>query len=449
MKLKHLLALCVMLETCLAGGVRSENGDWYTEGNYEPKKRVKVTLTNTLNIERKDCPVVIAREDLPIGNVPQRYITVVDPSQPSNPEPTQEMLRQNSGYLLRKETAGHYVEYQMDDLDKDGIWDELFFMVDIKPRETKTIYLYVEKAERGLYSHKTHAAIGYYGRHIVPFWESELMGWKLWFPTSVDLHGKRDPMMAAYFEYSMNLSGYYMPYEYGTDIMTVGSTLGSGGIGLIEYPAFPDSISRPPYDYRTGVEPAATTRYAFDVVVNGPLRSMIKVKTMNWDTGAGKYAFEQYYTAYAHKSYSTCRVKVTTFEPLNEGTLFCCGIREIMSEDTTVQNGGAVVSLGKNIEIRITDQDIGDDGLMVDFEGIALVVRDEYKPEYMNIAGHGGNHIFTIPDTSDRSFEYMILGGWSEGSVNTTAMEFTDYVTTEAMKYNRPLAGKVGTIEYK
>jgi len=433
----------------IVGLCHAADDGWYTEGNLEPTKRIGVTLFNTLDIDRRECPVVIQRTDLPVQSIPQRYITVVDPSLPSNPEPTVEQLRKESGYLLRKEIHGHFLEYQMDDIDKDGIWDELFFMVDINARETKTIYLYIAKAERGLYKHKTHAGMGYYGRHMVPFWESEYVGWKLWFPTSADLHGKREPMLTAYPEYTLNLSGYYMPWEYGTDIMTVSSTFGAGGICLFEVPSYPDSVSRPRYDYNTGEDLLQATRYAFDVVANGPLRSMIIARTMNWNTGLGQYELEQLYTAYAHKSYSACRVTYNVFSPVEPSTMFGCGIREIMGEYDTYQKGGIVVSMGKNIEIRTPDEDIGDEGLQVEFEGIALVVRDEYKPEYRNIDDFGGNHVFKIPITPDRSFEYMIAGGWSQGTANNTADEFEDYVISEALTYNNPLEIKIFDLEEK
>ena len=438
-----------------AGGYACARGDgWYTEGDFEPTKRIKVTLVNQLTIDRKDCQVLIKHSQFPLWKIPQRYITVVDPSLPPNPEPSKEDLEKFSGYLLRKEEHGHHIEYQMDDIDGDGIWDELFFYVDIGARETKTIYLYIGEAHRGLYIHKTHAGIGYYGRHMVPFWESEYMGWKLWFPTSVDLHGKREPMLTAYPEYKDNLSGYYMPYEYGSDIMTVSRTFGNGGIGLAEIPSNPDSVSRPPnfehykYDFKTVGTPFET-RYAFDVVINGPLRSMIRANTMNWKTGSGQYELEQLYTAYAHKSYSTCRVNFTEFLPDESTTAFVCGIREIMKEYDSYQKGGLVVSMGKDIEIRTPDEDIGDEGLIVDFEGIALIVKDIYKPEYRNIKSLGGNHIFKIPVTHDCSFDYMILGGWSQGTVNKTADEFKDYVVTEAQKYNYPLRISLGAMEEK
>ena len=39
-------------------------------------------------------------------------------------------------------------------------------------------------------------------------------------------------------------------------------------------------------------------------------------------------------------------------------------------------------------------------------------------------------------------FEYMILGGWSEGAVNRNEQEFKQYVLDEALRYNNPVRGK-------
>ncbi len=202
-----------------------------------PANRIKVTVTNPLNVDRPSCPVAIKRTDLPDRNILELSVTVVDPALPPNPrDPTAEDFKKIGAELLRKETNGHYVEYQVDDLDKDGVWDEIFFMTDIQARQTKTIYVYIKPTERGLNPHKTHAGLGYYGRHIVPFWEAEYIGWKLWYPTDVDMHGKRKPMLTAYPEYQGNLGGYYMPMEMGTDIMALGTSFGAGGLCLFENP---------------------------------------------------------------------------------------------------------------------------------------------------------------------------------------------------------------------
>jgi hypothetical protein len=440
MNLSRFLFIGALLFSPLGAHAQTSGDGWYTEGDFAPAKRIKLTFVNTLDIARTEIPITIQSTMLPVTNIADRFLTVVDPTLPGKPEPTNEELAGASGYLERKETNGHFLVYQMDDVNKDGVWDELFFMIDLKPRETKSIYLYIGKSERGLYPHKTHAGMGYYGRHTVPFWEAEYIGWKLWFPTDVDMHGKREPMLTAYPEYTLNLSGYFMPPKYGTDIMTVANTFGDGGICLFENPALPDSLSRPRFSPAAGTGPFTDTRFAFDVVYNGPLRSAIRARTMNWNSGKGQYELEQFYTAYAHKSYSTCKVAYTKFLNTEPDTRFGCGIREIMNQNDSWQKGGLVISFGKGVVVRAPSNDIGEKGVILDFEGIALAVRDVYKPEYRNIktGAFGGNHVMRIALNADRSYEYMIAGAWCEGAVNKTADEFKQYMITAALEYNNP-----------
>jgi hypothetical protein len=161
--------------------------DWYTEGNFAPAKRMKITIQNTLNIERNDCRMVITREEFPVKKVHEMWITMVDPNLPSKPKPTDEEMAFVGGHGILEETNGHQVFYQLDDLDKDGIWDELFFQTNLKANETKTIYIYFGFSGRGWNPSGTYATIGSYCKHIIPWWESKNIGWKLWFPTSVDM----------------------------------------------------------------------------------------------------------------------------------------------------------------------------------------------------------------------------------------------------------------------
>ena len=60
----------------------------------------------------------------------RNWVTVVDPTLTPLLESTEEELKKVGGWQPRAETNGHYIRYQLDDIDKDGIWDELFFMVD-------------------------------------------------------------------------------------------------------------------------------------------------------------------------------------------------------------------------------------------------------------------------------------------------------------------------------
>jgi len=427
----------------------NSNDGWYTEGDFIPQHRIKVTVTNPLSIALKEQPVVIERTDLPFSNIPERWVAIIDPNLPGNKEPTKAELQKMSGYFKRKETNGHGIELQMDDIDKDGIWDEIFFLTDLGPGETRDFYVYMDHYERGLYPHEVHAAIANYGRHIVPFMESKNIGWKLWYPHDLDLHGKRKPMLTGYVEYSTNLSGYYMPWEYGTDIMMVQRTFGAGGMCIFENPDDPENPARAFYSPYKDQGPVKDTRFSFDVIANGPLRAITKVSTRNWNSGAGSYELDQYYTVIANKSYCMVKVKFNKFFPPGSGAQFGAGIRKIMSEYKSVHNGGTVISMGRNVQARIPDENIGDSALVVPFEAIGLVVKDKYDPKYIPIKNYDGNHLFRIPRTSDLSYEYMAVDGWSFGEVNNNEKDFVKYVETEGLKYNHPPMVKIGVYEVK
>ena len=240
-----------------------------------------------------------------------------------------------------------------------------------------------------------------------------------------------------------------MPEELGSDIMTVGQTFGSGGMSIIENMLEPEIQARPDYSPNKNKGPLHDSRYSYDVVVNGPLRSVIKVTTTNWNSGQGFYEMEQYYTAVAHKSWSTVEVRFTEFLPPNKDVLFGAGIREIMNEYKSTYHKGYAVSMGKDIESRIPDEDLGEEVTIVPWQGIGIIIQDKYMPQYLPIKSYGGNHLFKMPVTEDLSYEYMIVGGWSFGEVNNDEPSFLKYMEEEAVKYNNPPIVEIHNYEIK
>jgi len=449
--MRHIITAWNLLVLCslTVQPIPAQTG-WYTEGDFAPVTRIKVALTNTLDIPRSNSPIVIPREIMPVVSTYEADVTVVDPTLPSQPDPTPEQAKAIGSGVTFRETNGHLIPYQLDDLNKDGIWEELFFMSDFKPKETKTFYIYIGINERGQFEHFTHAEIGNYGKHIVPWWESEYMGWKLWYFSDVDLYGKSKPRLVANHENTSNLSGYTAGSEYGNDIMTVSGTFGAGGVCVFDDSSLPGKVSRARYSPFRGKGQLYDTRYAYDVVVNGPLRSMIKVHIMNWQSGHGVYEYEQYYTAYAKQNYSTCKVNFPTFIPENPDAVFGCAIRKIMNEYKFYQQGGTVISFAKDVDIF--DPDVMQKymtKIIVNFEAIALVVKDKYKPRYQFVEDNTGTHAFRIPIHEDHSFEYFIAAGWSEGSVNKTADEFQQYVQKSAREFNNPIEARDVKLEKK
>src|SRR5690606_2241978 len=109
------LAVSCIAALCVITSGYSQSKGWYTEGHdFAPEKRIRISVTNVLDIALSDQPVVINREQLPLQNIPERWIAVIDPQLPSNPEPTFEELKEMSGYLRRKETNGHSIVLQVD-----------------------------------------------------------------------------------------------------------------------------------------------------------------------------------------------------------------------------------------------------------------------------------------------------------------------------------------------
>ena len=445
-------SLTVIALAALAGSQAAaqsgNDGAWYIQDDFEPQERVELRIHNDLDVARTNTPVIIKREDIKsLPDVHELNITVVDPSLEGREDPSPELFRVQGTHEARGETNGAWIPYQLDDLDKDGVWDELFFMTDMEPGETKTIYLYLGFQQRGWYAHETHAGIGSYMRHTVPFWESKNIGWKLWFPTDIDVYGKRAPVLMSQRLYMENLDGYGVAsknWDFGSDIMQVDRSFGGGGIGVFDDPDN-NAPSRPRFteqaqkDHGFNAGPESDTRYAFSVITNGPLRSMISAKTLNWDSGRGEYEVEQIFTAYAGESYATSRVQFSKFKPDYKKADLAVGIRKHVGETLSVQEDGIVISGAPTAIRNPDDTESLQAELNVDFIGSALVVRESDDPEYVFWPGYGENHVFRVPAGKDKAFEYLIAAGWSEGAVNQTAEEFTAYVRRVAKDFSSPV----------
>jgi hypothetical protein len=423
---------------------------WYTQGNFEPLTRIEIKLKNQLDIFRKDSPIIIKRADFPLPDVHEMWVTVVDPALPPVGEPSADVLRVYGGHQLKKEENGHAIYHQLDDIDKDGIWDELFFQTDLGPGEVKTLHIYIGENIRGWNPHYTHANIGSYCRHQMPFWETEYVGWKIWFANCLDVYAKRKPVLMSNQLYMQNLDGYGVSAinpDWGSDIMSVAGTFGGGAVCLFENPDVPDSVSTPRFTpAQTRLAPGSNfnagqisdTRYAYEVILNGPLRSMIKIKVMNWNTKSGSYEYDQYYTAYAHHSYCTSKVIYKKFNPLSKDVRMGCGIRKKPKEEWFYQKEGIIITAGPE---GIRDPENIDDReeYLVDFTGSAIAVQEKFKPDYQFIPARSGNHAFKLVPDKNNSFEFMLISAWSEGPVLTSYEDFKDYTLDIARQFNYPV----------
>lgn len=380
----------------------------YKEGNFEPKECLEITLINTLDFGLKDCPVVITREEFPVKKLHEMWITIVDPSLPPHPEPTKEVLAFVGGYGIRKEINGHQIFY-----------------------------------------------------HLILWWESANIDWKLWFPTSIDMYGERKQILMSEEICIHNYCGSYdvpkVNWDYGSDIMSVCDSICASAIGLFEFIDKHDSVSLPRFTFIVGENfskknlmktnlQILVIRLVF--IMNGPILSIYRVRTMKWNTGNGYYELVQDYTAYSNQNYSIYKVTYTKFLPYNKVVSFACGIKANKNESGNIVEKDIAICIGSELVADPNDY-TGQIAYKVDFIESALEAKDKYKPFYQCIKSFGKNHTFRIPITNDLSFEYLIAGAWGEGIVYNTPDLFIEYMRETAVEYNNPIKVTFGKLEVK
>jgi hypothetical protein len=198
---------------------------------------------------------------------------------------------------------------QLDDLDGDKQWDELFFVVDL-PARTKSTYTLEWVSRQPAYSVRTSTRFGkrlsatapvrpateetlYKGelpkslgfqRYQTdgPSWENDKVGFRHYLDgrNAKDVFGKLVPGISPE-TVGINARGavednYHVMEPWGRDILAVGNSVGIGGIALVEGDQW----------YRLGVTVNDSVnnveKTSFRILTEGPVRSMLHFNYQNW-----------------------------------------------------------------------------------------------------------------------------------------------------------------------
>ena len=237
---------------------------------------LQLTVSNPLPLQRNDASVLISRDaisqhmDLPAGQLP-----------------------------ILLDVDGDPLPCQVDDLDTDGTWDELFVLIDLGPYESKNLtvtfiiadaypdikartnvrlgsnvpgYPELTLAERleGVsyhnYSGRTGAAFQMEG----PAWETDLVGFRNYLDqrNGMDIFGKLTREMVLDSVGVAGRQSYHEPDEWGMDVLKVGTSLGAGAIGYM----YEDSI------YRVGDNGSGS----YELLMEGSQRSLLNLSYESW-----------------------------------------------------------------------------------------------------------------------------------------------------------------------
>lgn len=267
-------------------------------------------LKNEMDLARKDAPVVLKRElvakifgEIPVGKLP----VVTD-------------------------EKGNVIPCQIDDLDRDGQWDELVFVCDMDANELKKVKLnFVDSTKQPIYTVRTNVRLGigsiekgfkgidhavspkgYTGVPVIyqaesVGWENDIMGFRNYFDcrNAKDLFGKLAPEMIMDSIGTLQSGSYHDLSDWGMDVLHVGPSLGAGGLAMYHQ----DSL------YRLG----NVESFEFQLVSRGPVRSIFELNFDGWNVDGKKLKAQEKITVWAGKYWFQSDVTVSGLE--NEAEL--------------------------------------------------------------------------------------------------------------------------------
>ena len=219
-----------------------------------------------------------------------------------------------------------FVPSQADDLDGDGAWDELAFMVNLKPKEQLFLDVaYVRADEYPEFEKRTNLRLGidqgdhtfkevdYYeapsyrdsfkiiaqGESVS--WENDKMGFRNYFDCRnvKDLFGKLKPGLIIDKIHTPEMGSYHELADWGMDILHCGNSLGSGGLAMLEN----DSL------YRLG----STETYEYQKITEGPVRSVFDLKYGGWHVAGQDLSAVERISIYPGKYWFQSDVTVSGF----------------------------------------------------------------------------------------------------------------------------------------
>jgi hypothetical protein len=236
----------------------------------------EIVLKNDTNLARVDEPIVISRTDLEkhLGKISYGFVPMI------------------------LSTDGDLVPSQVDDLNGDGNWDELFMLVNLPEESTITYQISLVDSEllpkftqrsnvwlarpmeqganqelifaqRPNITRENHGQTKIYFQFEGPGWENDRVGFRNYFDerNGMDIFGKRTEAMVL-----QNVGvdeDYHVLQNWGMDILKVGTSLGAGSI----------AIEKDGKLHRV----APSSEGSYQLVSNGPLRSIFRFNFNNWN----------------------------------------------------------------------------------------------------------------------------------------------------------------------
>ena len=353
---------------------------------------------------------------------------------------------------------------QLNDLDGDGKWDELFLVTDFAPNEKKTVELKwssvdpkfqiktsvrfgkreaknlpVQPAtEEILMANQVYKKLGFQKYQTDgPTWENDKVGFRHYLDgrNSKDVFGKKIPAITPE-NVGINAKGevednYHQMYDWGRDIFPVGSSAGLGGYALL----INDKINR--LGILTNDTLNNVEKTTFKIVSEGPVNSVLSYKYQNWEASRNKYQVQE----------------TTSIWPGMYGYKNTVSIDGIKGEETFL---AAISNLNNKNPLKVVDAGdwvcfIQHDYLTYDRKwilGTAILVPKKIYKGYIEAPKTGqltDSYLAKLSVENNKEISYYAIAGW-ELSADTNFKDsayFSNYVTTLAKQLSAKITVEI------
>ena len=324
-------------------------------------------------------------------------------------------LTDSSGmfFVAAKDGNGEWLPTQCDDMDGDGIWDELVFLSDLEAGETKKITL--ERMDQ-LPEFPARTNIRF-GRVTKPFeevtgdlrmktsdtkytapvyqmegpaWENDLIAFRNYYDArnGIDIFGKRTSDLVLD---SVGLNGrdYHTLADWGMDILKVGNSLGAGAIAI----GIGDSL------YRIGPCEAGTYR----LITEGPVRAILELYYRNVPAGNRTYSVTHRISLYAGDRFYRSKIWISDLQGDEELVAGIVNLHDVPAD--TLSEG--------NLKIIYSQGNQGISGEMLGM-GLIIPVGQFKRIREAPVSGQGivSTHLASIALDKEVPAEYCFLAAW-------------------------------------
>ncbi|WP_243349713.1 DUF4861 domain-containing protein [Parabacteroides sp. FAFU027] len=285
------------------------------------------------------------------------------------------------------------VPSQCDDLDRNGTIDELAFVTNLKPGETKTFILKTSsvKLPDNRYKARVYAELlmknddksiskvteassptgDLYNKlhHHGPAFESELMAYRIYFDQkqTIDLYGKYKKQLEVE-ESQWYPTDAQLAKGFGDDILKVG---GSVGIGTLKG-----------WDGNRAIHITPVSNRQALVLATGPVRTVVEMNVTDWEYQNRKIDLKSRYILYA--GHRDAEVYNTITKGDAKDLIFCTGVQKMPVDTMKTDNKNWVAMWGTDFPVNDTikygKQTVG---LAVDIPSQYIVKTAKDKVNYL------------------------------------------------------------------